>query len=105
MLQRGKLNMGMLRKVLIVDDHQINRKVLTNILETNYEILTAENGQIALDVLQEQGKQISAVLLDVVMPIMDGYQVLEQVRQDSILSTIPILVTSYKSGDESMPFS
>lgn len=93
--------MGMLRKVLIVDDHQINRKVLTNILDTNYEILTAENGQIALEILREQGKQISAVLLDVVMPVMDGYQVLEQVRQDPVLSTIPILVTSYKSGDES----
>lgn len=73
---------GMKRKVLVVDDNEINRCVLKGILEQDYQIIEAANGREALDILLSDHLSISAVLLDIVMPVMDGYAFLKSVRQD-----------------------
>lgn len=64
------------RKILIVDDQPVNRKILSRILADVYATVEAESGYEALTVLQEQGGSISAVLLDLIMPGMSGYEVL-----------------------------
>lgn len=85
-------------KALIVDDLEINRELLAEILEDEYSIVLAENGQQALDILTTEDNGISVVLLDLVMPGMDGYQVLEEMSSRSLLDRIPVLVISAESA-------
>ena len=86
--------------ILVVDDQEINRDTLEMILEEDYDLVFAENGQEALDVMYERCLDLSLVLLDLMMPVMDGYQVLERVRDDEELNHIPIIVlTADKSAE------
>ncbi|MDD3218079.1 MAG: EAL domain-containing protein [Lachnospiraceae bacterium] len=87
------------RTVLIVDDQQINRKILGRILSDDYQVIYACDGEEAVDILRQQGEDISAVLLDIVMPKMDGYEVLKIMGEDSSLSKIPVIVSSQMEGD------
>ncbi|NCB94535.1 MAG: response regulator [Clostridia bacterium] len=88
------------RTILVVDDQDINRKILGRLLMNEYEILYAKNGLEAMEKLHENANVISAVLLDIVMPEMDGYAVMEAMGKDTILSKIPIIVSSQKDGDD-----
>ena len=70
--------------VLVVDDQEINRDALGVILEDEYEILYAENGKQALELMRENAERLSIVLLDLMMPVMSGFEVLETVRSDEL---------------------
>lgn len=87
------------RKLLIVDDSTLNRQVLSKMLSEQYEIIEAENGIQALDVLGERANEISLILLDIVMPVMDGYTFLSIHRANPAISVIPVIVTT-KFDDE-----
>ena len=88
------------RTVLVVDDEAVNREMLGTILSQDYNVIHAENGTEALAKLQSLRERISLVLLDLLMPEVDGYAVLESVKSDSELSKIPIIVlTSEKSAE------
>ena len=80
--------------ILIVDDSFINRQMLCNILNDEYNTIQAENGAEALEILREHGERISAVLLDVITPIMNGYRFLEERQKDKVLSNIPVIATT-----------
>lgn len=82
----------MKRTLLIVDDSTINRRLLHKILQDDYKILNAENGIRALEVLKESFEAISAVLLDLIMPVMDGYSVLAEMRNNSDYVQIPVII-------------
>lgn len=84
----------MRNKVLIIDDAEFNREMLTEILEREYTILTADNGQKGTDLLVEQEGDICVVLLDLVMPVMDGFEVMRFMEQRGYLKHIPVLVIS-----------
>ena len=71
------------RFVMVVDDQPINRKILERILDNEYEVLQASNGAEALQMLEEQYRIVSAILLDLMMPVLDGYGVLKKMRKDS----------------------
>ncbi len=86
--------MPQIKKVLIVDDNQVNRQILRKILSSVYEVLEAADGREALKILYASFESISAVLLDIMMPVMNGYEVLEAIRRDAFLSNIPIIVTT-----------
>lgn len=90
----------MRNKVLIVDDVEINRSILRSILENEYTIVEAENGKQALDIIEEQKNGLSAILLDLVMPEMDGKQVLEELNKRKIMGNIPVLVISGENSYE-----
>ena len=92
-IQRTKL-------VLIVDDQEINRDVLGSILEDDYELLYAENGEEALQIMREQRERLSIVLLDLMMPVLNGFEVLETVRKDELLRQIPIIVLTAERSAE-----
>ena len=83
-----------LKTVLIVDDVDINRKILSKILSGSYNILIAENGQNALEQLENSGSKISAVMLDLIMPIMDGYEFLQRISKNESFKNLPIIVTT-----------
>ncbi len=78
--------------VLVVDDQEINRDALGAILEDDYEVIYAENGREAVNQMKVCEEELSVVLLDLMMPVMDGYEVLEYVHADSALRRIPIVV-------------
>ena len=77
-------------KILIVDDAQINRIILCELLRNQYQILEAEDGKKALEMIKED-KSIDLVLLDIVMPNMDGYQVLEKMKEQRYLEYLPVI--------------
>ncbi len=88
------------RKILIVDDEAINREILGNIIQSEYKVIYAENGKEALDKIRSEGSSISLVLLDLLMPVMDGNEVLKAMNEDGIIIDIPVIVlTSEKSSE------
>ena len=80
------------RLVLVVDDQEIDRDALEQILGDNYQVITAENGAAGLDLMREHANELSIVLLDLIMPVLNGYEVLKTARDDELLSKIPIIV-------------
>ena len=88
------------RKILIIDDEKISCSVLRRILEDRYDILTAGNGQEALEIMNEQKYEISLILLDLMMPVMDGYEFLDYIMKDAQFSVIPVIVTTSRDQDE-----
>lgn len=78
------------KKVLVADDDGINRRVLRRILSREYQVVEACNGQEALEMLSED-RSIAAVLLDLHMPVMDGYELLDVIRSDEKLYQLPVL--------------
>lgn len=81
------------QKILIVDDSEINRALLKEILGDGYEYLEAENGVRAVEILRERA-DVSLVLLDLIMPEMDGFDVLRVMRCYSWLEEIPVIMIS-----------
>ncbi|MBR2698100.1 MAG: EAL domain-containing protein [Clostridia bacterium] len=86
--------------VLIVDDQEINRDVLGMILEDYYEILYASDGVEALEIIEEYRDRLSVVLLDLIMPRMDGFEVLTRVRNDEFLNAIPVIMLTAERSAE-----
>lgn len=84
--------------ILIVDDSELNRAILTEMLQDNFSILEAENGEECMDLLEQYGKGISLVLLDIVMPVMDGFEVLSNMRKARMLEDIPVIMISSEEG-------
>ncbi len=87
-------------KLLIVEDNRVNQLVLEKILSPQYSILGASNGKAGLDALRS-GEDIRVVLLDIIMPIMDGYEFLQKKAQDPALRDIPVLVLSQRDNLDS----
>ena len=89
-----------MKTVLVVDDRKINRIILNNILQENYYVVEAKNGQEALDVLTLDRYNFSAILLDLNMSVMNGYDFMERVKEYPQYNNIPIIVvTSNNSVD------
>ena len=88
------------RQILIVEDNEINRAMLTEILSSEYEVLEAENGQEALSVLKRYKEKISLILLDITMPVMDGYTFLSIMKAEPEYASIPVIVTTTNGGEE-----
>ena len=87
------------RYVLVVDDNLVNRCLLSKILSDTYVVLEAENGRVALDILEKYGDSISIILLDLVMPVMNGYEFLEKQQSIPVLKSIPVIITTQKDTD------
>ena len=88
------------RKILIVDDDELNRMILANIFSDDYEILEASNGEEGVRLLLSDIPDIAAVLLDVMMPVMDGIQFLEKVRSKGWNGGIPIFLITAESDTQ-----
>jgi putative two-component system response regulator len=80
--------------VLVVDDMDINRDILAEILEEQYSVICAENGRKAIEIMKEHELELAVILLDLIMPVMDGYEVLEYMNINGYLDKIPVLVIS-----------
>ena len=87
-------------KVLIIDDAQFNREMLAEMLEEEYTILFAEDGQKGIDILETHKDEICAILLDLVMPVMNGYDVMEIMKQRGYMNCIPVVVISGEQASD-----
>jgi two-component system, cell cycle response regulator DivK len=89
------------RRILVVEDQEDNRRILRDMLtSTNYEVIEAEDGAQALAAVAKQRPDL--ILMDIQLPVMDGYEATRRLKADPSLSSIPVIaVTSYAlSGDE-----
>lgn len=86
--------------ILVVEDNEINRMLLVTLLSEEYRVLEAGNGQEALAVLQSNTEEIALILLDITMPVMDGYTFLSIIKADPAFSAIPVIVTTQSDSEE-----
>ena len=82
------------QQILIVDDSEMNRAILTEILQKDYRILNAEDGEQCIEILEQKGTAISLILLDLVMPKMDGFEVLAVMNKKQWIEDIPVIMIS-----------
>ena len=95
-----KMEKRNLPQLLVVDDSEMNREILKEILGKEYRILEACDGEEALKTLEQHGTEISLVLLDIIMPKMDGFEVLAYMNRDKWIEDIPVIMIS-SEGSES----
>ncbi|PNV62940.1 diguanylate cyclase [Clostridium sp. chh4-2] len=86
------------QKILIVDDTEFNRALLTDMLMQEYEILEAVDGLEAITVINKHSEEISLILLDIVMPRMDGFEVLAILNKSGLINTIPVITISSETS-------
>ena len=86
-------------RVLLVDDSKMNRMMLAEILGDSYHVLEAENGKECIEKLQEEAGNIALVLLDINMPIMDGFEVLKAMNANHTIEDIPVIMISSEDSD------
>ncbi|MBQ7613688.1 MAG: response regulator [Butyrivibrio sp.] len=89
------------RSILVVDDNEINRGILGEIFKDKYNILEAGDGLEAIKVMEKNEEELAAILLDIVMPEMDGYAVLEEMgKRDNLNDRIPVLMITADTSTE-----
>lgn len=86
--------------VLIVDDSEMNRAILNEMLKDEYCILEADNGRAALDMVDRYGDELSLVLLDIVMPGVSGFEVLADLSRRSVSDNLPVIMISSEDSDD-----
>lgn len=82
------------RKVLIVEDNELNREILSSVLSENFEVLMAEDGEEGLKLLAGHYRDLSVILLDICMPVCDGFEFLKRSQSDPLLASVPVIVTT-----------
>ena len=85
------------QRILIADDSEMNRAILTEMLGEKYEILEAENGQQAIEMI-ERNSDIDLLLLDIMMPVKDGFDVLAAMNQYHWIDELPVIMISAESA-------
>lgn len=81
-----------MKKILIVDDVRLNREILKDILQEEYEVELLENGEQAIARIEERSDDISAILLDLYMPVKDGFSVIGEMKKRDLMGMIPVMV-------------
>lgn len=88
------------QQILIVDDSEMNREILTEMLQDDFRILEAENGEEALKMLKQYDTGISLMLLDIVMPVMNGFEVLAAMAREHWMDDIPVIMISSEESED-----
>ena len=87
-------------KVLVVDDKGINRYMLGEIFSEQYEIVEASDGYKAIDKIELEKNELAVILLDIIMPKLDGFGVLEYMKEHELLDDIPVVIVTDDSSEE-----
>lgn len=93
---------GEKQDILVIDDEEINRVILENIFAPEYTVLEAKDGREGLRIIEQKGANLAAVLLDVIMPQMDGIQLLRHMREAGWVETIPVFLITADTANETM---
>lgn len=87
-------------KILIVDDKKMNRYMLGSIFKENFEIVEAKGGREAIEKLEKTGKEFAVMLLDIIMPDIDGFGVLEYLKEHDMLNIVPVVIVTDDSSEQ-----
>ncbi len=87
------------QRILVVDDSEMNREILCDMLKDDYEIIEATNGQECVSLIEQYGKEISLVLLDIVMPVMDGFEILMYMNRNHWIEDVPVIMISSEESE------
>ena len=96
--QYGKL-IQIKQRILVVDDSKMNREILCEMLKDDFEIIEATNGQECVSLIEQYGKEISLVLLDIVMPVMDGFEILMYMNRNHWIEDVPVIMISSEESE------
>ena len=88
------------QRVLVVDDSYMNRMILTEMLKSDYEIINASSGEECLEIIEKYGTGIDIILLDIVMPGMDGFEVLNYMNNNNWIEDIPVILISSEDSNQ-----
>lgn len=88
------------KSILIVDDIELNRAILCELFHSRYQIIEAENGREAMELVEQRGSEIAVMLLDIVMPVMDGIEVLQEMRRAGWIEKIPVILITAESNED-----
>lgn len=99
---RRRLDLMKKQKILVVDDSALNRELLAEMLSDNYKICEAQNGQEAVELLADHWREYRLVLLDINMPVMDGYEVLRYMKAHNWLEALPVIAISAETGEDNI---
>ena len=102
LLDIKRSSLGKKPLVLIVDDSDINRLMLSDILESEYRVIEAEDGKIAIEKMEQYKNELSIVLLDIVMPNMDGFEVLDYMNSHNLIQDLPVIMISSMNEDNAI---
>ena len=92
--------MPLRKRILVVEDNDLNRAILCEILSASYNTIEADNGKEALELLRTTTQKVDLILLDLMMPIMNGYEFLDELKKDKELSLIPVIVTTQNESED-----
>jgi len=87
-------------KILVVDDKGINRYMLGDIFQDEYEIVEASGGQMAIDIMEADDRDLAVVLLDIIMPVINGFGVLEYMKKKGLLDRLPVVIVTDDASEE-----
>lgn len=87
-------------KILVVDDKGINRYMLGDIFRDKYEIVEASGGQMAIDIMEADDRDLAVVLLDIIMPVINGFGVLEYMKKKGLLDRLPVVIVTDDASEE-----
>lgn len=87
-------------KILVVDDKGINRYMLGDIFREEYEVVEASGGQMAIDVMEADAANLAVVLLDIIMPVMNGFGVLDYMKKKNLLDRLPVVIVTDDDSEE-----
>ena len=88
------------KSILIIDDNLISRTILSGLFKKEYEVLEAENGEKGLAILLENPSKIAAILLDLNMPIMNGYDFIEKMKELNLMGKIPVIIVTAETSEQ-----
>lgn len=92
--------MELRKKILVVDDKGINRYMLGGIFKDDYEIVEAKGGKEAIEIIEKEGKELAVMLLDIIMPGIDGFGVLDYLKSHDMLNIVPVVIVTDDSSEE-----
>lgn len=90
-----------MKKILIADDAEMNREILCSIFEEQFELLQAENGEQAIELINKEKRNLSLIMLDLIMPVKTGMDVLEWMKENNLIDRIPVIMITGESSTES----
>ena len=90
------------QQILIIDDSEMNRAILAAILRQDYRILEAANGEESVEMINQHGGDIALVLLDLIMPVMDGFDVLDYMTRNHTIEDTPVIMISSEDSEDSI---
>ena len=88
------------KTILIIEDSRWTRETMRDMLSADYSVLLAQDGQAGLETLLRERRRVSCVLLDIHLPIMDGWEFLQRIHESDILKWIPVIIISSDLNDE-----